>query len=188
MAVFQGLLSRVILIGAHFELTLFWNRSFLLVPSGSIKDLEKRPNFGSLLFFKIKFKIKYSSANIIVQFISDMYFSADDSRLRELHDQIPATEFYLTSGGKRLNSLNDVNSNDLVQVHFKLLGGKGGFGSLLRAIGSQIRTTDKGSCRFDPDNRFSNFHSISINCTIFSYKFLETWMVSVCERLMTPKS
>merc|ERR1711937_522350 len=79
--------------------------------------------------------------------LSDMYFSADDSRLRDLHDQIPATEFYLTSGGKRLNSWNDVNSNDLVQVHFKLFGGKGGFGSLLRAIGSQIRTTDKGSCR-----------------------------------------
>lgn len=76
-----------------------------------------------------------------------MYFSADDPRLEKLFESVSTSEFYLTSGGRRLESLEELTPDGLVQVHFKLFGGKGGFGSLLRAIGSQIRTTDKGSCR-----------------------------------------
>lgn len=58
-------------------------------------------------------------------------------------------EFYLTQNGKILND-NEVYISDKhnVYVHMKLLGGKGGFGSMLRAIGAQIeKTTNREACR-----------------------------------------
>jgi hypothetical protein len=41
-----------------------------------------------------------------------------------------------------------IAANDVVRVHFRLPGGKGGFGSMLRAIGAQIeKTTSREACR-----------------------------------------
>lgn len=60
-------------------------------------------------------------------------------------------EFYLTQNGKLIN--NDENStvNTMVSpisVCMRLFGGKGGFGSMLRAIGAQIeKTTNREACR-----------------------------------------
>lgn len=59
------------------------------------------------------------------------------------------TEFYLTQNGKILSD-NDAPISDTpnVYVHIKLVGGKGGFGSMLRAIGAQIeKTTNREACR-----------------------------------------
>lgn len=56
-------------------------------------------------------------------------------------------DFYLISNGKLLNNEDDLISG---QVHFipTTLGGKGGFGSMLRAIGAQIeKTTNREACR-----------------------------------------
>ena len=58
---------------------------------------------------------------------------------------------YLKHGVKLVDpsSLTDLPPNTLINVHVRVVGGKGGFGSLLRAIGSQIeRTTDQNSKRF----------------------------------------
>jgi len=75
-----------------------------------------------------------------------MRLTVSDPRLADI---LETGNFYLTHGGEILNNLENICENDFVQVHFKLRGGKGGFGSLLRAIGSQIhRTTDRQSCRF----------------------------------------
>ncbi|KYB26758.1 splicing regulator SDE2 [Tribolium castaneum] len=61
--------------------------------------------------------------------------------------QIPQDDFYLLKNGKRI-SQNEVNIFGKVDVVYRLVGGKGGFGSMLRAIGAQIeKTTNREACR-----------------------------------------
>lgn len=56
------------------------------------------------------------------------------------------TDFYLLLNGKILNG--DIPQNGIVHVVPRMLGGKGGFGSMLRAIGAQIeKTTNREACR-----------------------------------------
>lgn len=56
-------------------------------------------------------------------------------------------EFYFTQNGK-LVSKDDQTCNGDLQMHLRLVGGKGGFGSMLRAIGAQIeKTTNREACR-----------------------------------------
>ena len=55
-------------------------------------------------------------------------------------------QFY--KNGKVLQSTEDLNKNDVVEVVPRLCGGKGGFGSMLRALGNQIsKTSNKEACR-----------------------------------------
>ncbi|XP_060835383.1 LOW QUALITY PROTEIN: splicing regulator SDE2 [Rhopalosiphum padi] len=55
-------------------------------------------------------------------------------------------DFFLMYKGKILNE-NTVQ-NDIIYIVPRLLGGKGGFGSMLRAIGAQIeKTTNREACR-----------------------------------------
>ena len=50
--------------------------------------------------------------------------------------------------GKPLEENDALEQNDVVEVVAKILGGKGGFGSMLRALGNQIqKTTNKEACR-----------------------------------------
>ncbi|KAH8363252.1 hypothetical protein KR084_007617 [Drosophila pseudotakahashii] len=54
-------------------------------------------------------------------------------------------EYYLVSNGKRLEG--ELPGGD-VHCILRLVGGKGGFGSMLRAIGAQIeKTTNREACR-----------------------------------------
>ncbi|XP_061396008.1 splicing regulator SDE2 [Musca vetustissima] len=54
--------------------------------------------------------------------------------------------FYLEQNGKRLQS--NPSHDAPVYLRLRLLGGKGGFGSMLRAIGAQIeKTTNREACR-----------------------------------------
>lgn len=57
------------------------------------------------------------------------------------------SSFYLLSQGKIVSQTNyDRQSN--IQICPRMLGGKGGFGSMLRAIGAQIeKTTNREACR-----------------------------------------
>lgn len=56
------------------------------------------------------------------------------------------TDFYLLLNGKILNE--DTVQNGIIHIVPRLLGGKGGFGSMLRAIGAQIeKTTNREACR-----------------------------------------
>ena len=76
-----------------------------------------------------------------------MHFFAHD--LINHVDQLPPS--YLRYGTRIIDTvkLSDLPSNALITVQLRGHGGKGGFGSLLRAIGSQIeRTTDQNSKRF----------------------------------------
>lgn len=59
---------------------------------------------------------------------------------------MPQTDFYLLLNGKIL-SLSSIKSGT-IHVIPRMLGGKGGFGSMLRAIGAQIeKTTNREACR-----------------------------------------
>lgn len=54
--------------------------------------------------------------------------------------------FYLEQNGKRIQG--NLLSEYPLHVRLRLLGGKGGFGSMLRAIGAQIeKTTNREACR-----------------------------------------
>lgn len=61
--------------------------------------------------------------------------------------KIPNEQFYLLNKGKKLNKFDFVEDS-VVHVVPRLCGGKGGFGSMLRAIGAQIeKTTNREACR-----------------------------------------
>lgn len=62
---------------------------------------------------------------------------------------IPTEDLYVTINGKTIAS-NFVlkNCQNIVRISTRLVGGKGGFGSMLRAIGAQIeKTTNREACR-----------------------------------------
>lgn len=59
------------------------------------------------------------------------------------------SNFYLTSQGKKVSQTNyDYDRQSNINICPRILGGKGGFGSMLRAIGAQIeKTTNREACR-----------------------------------------
>jgi len=57
-------------------------------------------------------------------------------------------DFYFTFNGKKLEISDYVPEGSIVHISTRLPGGKGGFGSMLRAIGAQIeKTTNREACR-----------------------------------------
>lgn len=57
-------------------------------------------------------------------------------------------QFYFTQNGKLVHSDSINVDSSPIHVCMRLLGGKGGFGSMLRAIGAQIeKTTNREACR-----------------------------------------
>ncbi|KAG1676785.1 Replication stress response regulator SDE2 [Nymphon striatum] len=62
-------------------------------------------------------------------------------------ENIPMDCFYMTCNGKLIHD-QMLHDGSTVNVTLKLYGGKGGFGSMLRAIGAQIeKTTNREACR-----------------------------------------
>lgn len=58
------------------------------------------------------------------------------------------SEFYLTQNGKLIAADRECVHGGQICVHQRVCGGKGGFGSMLRAIGAQIeKTTNREACR-----------------------------------------
>lgn len=58
------------------------------------------------------------------------------------------TDFYVTSNGRISDSNDLLQSGVVYRVEPRLCGGKGGFGSMLRALGAQIeKTTNREACR-----------------------------------------
>ncbi|XP_050355960.1 replication stress response regulator SDE2 [Nymphalis io] len=56
--------------------------------------------------------------------------------------------FVVINGKKATDALNLQNTKNVVRIYTRLVGGKGGFGSMLRAIGAQIeKTTNREACR-----------------------------------------
>nr|XP_055074440.1 splicing regulator SDE2 [Misgurnus anguillicaudatus] len=58
------------------------------------------------------------------------------------------TDFYVTNNGRISDSNDLLQSGVVYRVEPRLCGGKGGFGSMLRALGAQIeKTTNREACR-----------------------------------------
>ncbi|KAI2650299.1 Replication stress response regulator SDE2 [Labeo rohita] len=58
------------------------------------------------------------------------------------------TDFYVKSNGRKSHSNDLLQSGVVYRVEPRLCGGKGGFGSMLRALGAQIeKTTNREACR-----------------------------------------
>lgn len=56
-------------------------------------------------------------------------------------------DYYLVHNGKIVTSESNIECGD-IQIVLRTYGGKGGFGSMLRAIGAQIeKTTNREACR-----------------------------------------
>uniref|UniRef100_A0A2M3ZI26 Putative agap001314-pa-like protein n=1 Tax=Anopheles braziliensis TaxID=58242 RepID=A0A2M3ZI26_9DIPT len=57
-------------------------------------------------------------------------------------------DYYLTQTGRIIGDWHNVTPHVPLRINERLLGGKGGFGSMLRAIGAQIeKTTNREACR-----------------------------------------
>uniref|UniRef100_A0A2M4ASA8 Putative agap001314-pa-like protein n=1 Tax=Anopheles triannulatus TaxID=58253 RepID=A0A2M4ASA8_9DIPT len=57
-------------------------------------------------------------------------------------------DYYLTQSGRLIAGLHNLVPYIPLRINERLLGGKGGFGSMLRAIGAQIeKTTNREACR-----------------------------------------
>ncbi|CAG2235402.1 Replication stress response regulator SDE2 [Mytilus edulis] len=64
------------------------------------------------------------------------------------HLVLPATDCYLTCNGHIITEKAVLENGQVYHVVPRLVGGKGGFGSMLRAIGAQIeKTTNHEACR-----------------------------------------
>ncbi|XP_058021515.1 splicing regulator SDE2 isoform X1 [Ahaetulla prasina] len=61
---------------------------------------------------------------------------------------LPQDHFYVKYNGRCINSEGVLQDGALYSVEPRLCGGKGGFGSMLRALGAQIeKTTNREACR-----------------------------------------
>ena len=73
------------------------------------------------------------------------------SSLREIFSSqygIPIEDLYVLINGKPTSDDCLLTNTNTVRICSRLLGGKGGFGSMLRAIGAQIeKTTNREACR-----------------------------------------
>uniref|UniRef100_A0A2H6NI27 Uncharacterized protein n=1 Tax=Micrurus carvalhoi TaxID=3147026 RepID=A0A2H6NI27_9SAUR len=62
--------------------------------------------------------------------------------------ELPQDHFYVKCNGRCINSEGILQDGALYSVEPRLCGGKGGFGSMLRALGAQIeKTTNREACR-----------------------------------------
>lgn len=61
---------------------------------------------------------------------------------------IPIVDLYCSQNGKKISFDKEIVEGIPLQWAVRLIGGKGGFGSMLRAIGAQIeKTTNREACR-----------------------------------------
>ncbi|KAJ9598513.1 hypothetical protein L9F63_010803 [Diploptera punctata] len=82
-------------------------------------------------------------------------------------------DIYLVQNGRKLSEDNFVTKG-ILHVVFRLIGGKGGFGSMLRAIGAQIeKTTNREACRDLSGRRLRDINE---------EKRLKNWIAQQAER------
>lgn len=86
---------------------------------------------------------------------------------------IPRDNFYILHNGRLANNLDTLSTGSAI-ITPRFLGGKGGFGSMLRAIGAQIeKTTNREACRDLSGRRLRDINE---------EKRLKQWMEKQSER------
>ncbi|XP_059838708.1 splicing regulator SDE2 [Hypanus sabinus] len=74
--------------------------------------------------------------------------SSRELKLRLNQQGFPAADIYLKCNGKLVTEDGHLHDGAVYSVEPRLVGGKGGFGSMLRALGAQIeKTTNREACR-----------------------------------------
>lgn len=66
---------------------------------------------------------------------------SDPTTLKDLLDKTPFTDGFVTTQGKIIGEEEYLTPGTRYSIAVRLRGGKGGFGSMLRAIGAQIEKT-----------------------------------------------
>lgn len=72
-------------------------------------------------------------------------FSGFENGIIQKIRNLPTDSYYLLSKGQFIE-LDAIQPNDVFQINFRLLGGKGGFGSVLRSFRIS-KSTNKLMCR-----------------------------------------
>ncbi|XP_023025013.2 splicing regulator SDE2 [Leptinotarsa decemlineata] len=91
-------------------------------------------------------KLHFSGYHLAVTVSSQLTVLKLKQQLEAEHN-LQSDHYYLTSNGKILHNDHILNEQP-VHIVPRVLGGKGGFGSMLRAIGAQIeKTTNREACR-----------------------------------------
>lgn len=84
-------------------------------------------------------------------YIPEVYCENVSSLKEKISQQhgVSAEDLYVTINGRAVSTNFQLeNHENIIRVFTKLVGGKGGFGSMLRAIGAQIeKTTNREACR-----------------------------------------
>lgn len=89
-------------------------------------------------------------------------------------DKVPHDDVYIIKDGRLVSDDDPVQANAVYQIVPRLLGGKGGFGSMLRAIGAQIeKTTNREACRDLSGRRMRD---------VKNEKELKEWLAKQAER------
>ena len=96
-------------------------------------------NFPELAMHEYSAEVPFGST------VQDLYDHLIDWKLLSVESKEVT---YLTSNGLCVNNNDRVIPKNSYFIHLRLRGGKGGFGSMLRALGSQIeKTTNNEACR-----------------------------------------
>ncbi|KAL3874042.1 hypothetical protein ACJMK2_037106 [Sinanodonta woodiana] len=91
-----------------------------------------------------------------------------------LLNKVPHDDVYIIKDGRLVSDSDPVEENAVYQIVPRLLGGKGGFGSMLRAIGAQIeKTTNREACRDLSGRRMRD---------VKNEKELKEWLAKQAER------
>ncbi|KAI4468365.1 splicing factor sf3a-related [Holotrichia oblita] len=86
---------------------------------------------------------------------------------------LDSSEYYLLQNGKRINT-DTIIKPESIDIILRTCGGKGGFGSMLRAIGAQIeKTTNREACRDLSGRRLRDINE---------EKRLKKWIAQQAER------
>nr|CAD7408374.1 unnamed protein product [Timema cristinae] len=105
----------------------------------------------------------------------EITFSDILTQLHEINPCINQGQFYLLHNGRVVRETDVItDAGSTVYVVHRLVGGKGGFGSMLRAIGAQIeKTTNREACRDLSGRRLRDINE---------EKRLKNWIAQQAER------
>ncbi|CAH1102871.1 unnamed protein product [Psylliodes chrysocephalus] len=88
--------------------------------------------------------------NIMNEIVAEELTSSQLKQILQDRYGLPLNSYYLLHNGKIVDSIT-ILENEMIgslKIVPRILGGKGGFGSMLRAIGAQIeKTTNREACR-----------------------------------------
>lgn len=112
----------------------------------------------------MEISLKFSEDSYYSLILNDQTNNIYDELKRTIETQfnLDQSQFTLLArNGLTLSRCSQLSTGDSIRICPKVLGGKGGFGSLLRAFGKQITmSTNKDACRDLTGRRIKQVHNI----------------------------